>query len=236
MLVNKVIDEIPGVLVLQGLLVDPSFVEKLLKIWVNILQVKAMVGIPPHMADVLEIGWHSNVLFFELSLYSLFPPLPCLIPPVCLDCLQGRHPYIFHSTISNSVPNPMFGGTIRVPRVATLLPPAVLSPLPPLPSLTQLSFHSLLENFSLSFISKVETNLGIVTLKGVEVWPWGLVPELIVDLLVKYQDSPVHIIHPDEVGPPQVILYEADDTTGSFIPPVVMPRPLTPVDLSHSGG
>ena len=60
-------------------------------------------------------------------------------------------------------------------------------------------------------------------------------PELVVDLLVKHQDSPVHVIHPDEVGPSQVIFNEADDTTCPLVPPVVMPRPLTPVHLGYSG-
>ena len=36
MLVNEVIDEVPGILVLQGLLVNTSLVEKLFEIWVHI--------------------------------------------------------------------------------------------------------------------------------------------------------------------------------------------------------
>ena len=49
-----------------------------------------------------------------------------------------------------------------------------------------------------------------------------VLPELIVDLLVKNENHSVHVIHANEVGPPQVVLDEADHTTGPFVPPVVV--------------
>ena len=71
MLVNEVVDKVPGVLVLQGFLIYSSFVEKLLQIWINIFQIKAMVWIPANVADVLEIAGHANVFLLELPLFHL---------------------------------------------------------------------------------------------------------------------------------------------------------------------
>ena len=59
-------------------------------------------------------------------------------------------------------------------------------------------------------------------------------PELVVDLLIKNKDSSIHIINPDKIGSPQIVLDKADDPTGPLVPPVVVSWPLTPVDLSHS--
>ena len=70
-LVNEVVDEVPGVLVLQGSLVHSSLVEKLLQIRINIFQVKSVVRVPANMADVLEVGGKSNIFFFYLSLSRL---------------------------------------------------------------------------------------------------------------------------------------------------------------------
>ena len=71
MLVNEVVDEVPGVLVLQGSLVHSSLVEKLLQIGINIFQVKSVVGVPADMTDVLEVGWKSNIFLLYLSFSSL---------------------------------------------------------------------------------------------------------------------------------------------------------------------
>ena len=56
MLVNKVIDEISCVFVLQSFLINPSLVEKLFQVGVNIFQIKSMIGIPSDVADMLEVG------------------------------------------------------------------------------------------------------------------------------------------------------------------------------------
>ena len=56
MLVNKVIDEISCVFVLQSFLINPSLVKKLFQVGVNIFQIKSMIGIPSDVADMLEVG------------------------------------------------------------------------------------------------------------------------------------------------------------------------------------
>ena len=65
MFVNEVVNEVPGVFVLKRLLVDTCLVEELLQIWVDILEVKTMVGVPANVTDVLEICWHANVLLVQ---------------------------------------------------------------------------------------------------------------------------------------------------------------------------
>ena len=64
----------------------------------------------------------------------------------------------------------------------------------------------------------------------------SILPKLIVDLLIKNKDHSVHVIHTNEVRPPQVVLDKADHPTGSLVPSVVVRRPLAPVDLGHGGG
>ena len=56
MLVNKVINKISRVFVLQSLLINSCFVEKLFQVRVNIFQIKTMIGIPSYMTDVLKVG------------------------------------------------------------------------------------------------------------------------------------------------------------------------------------
>ena len=60
-----------------------------------------------------------------------------------------------------------------------------------------------------------------------------LSPELVVDFLVEHKNHPVHVIHTDEVRAPEIVLDEADNSTGSLVPSVVMRRTLTSIDLSH---
>jgi len=79
MFVDEVINEVPGVFVLKRLLVDTCFLEELLQIWVDILQVKTMIGIPANVTDVLEICWHANVFLVQPLLASLVKPALVLV-------------------------------------------------------------------------------------------------------------------------------------------------------------
>ena len=65
MFVDEVINEISGVFVLQRFLVDTCLLEELLEIWVDILQVKTMIGVPANVTDVLEIGRHANIFLVQ---------------------------------------------------------------------------------------------------------------------------------------------------------------------------
>ena len=65
MFVDEVINEISGVFVLQRFLVDTCLLEELLEIWVDILQVKTMIGVPANVTDVLEICRHANVFLVQ---------------------------------------------------------------------------------------------------------------------------------------------------------------------------
>ena len=91
--------------------------------------------------------------------------------------------------------------------------------------------HRLPENVRLPLICKVETDLSIVPLKGVEVGSGRLVLELVVDLLVKDECLSVHVKDPDVVGSLEVILDKADHATGPFVPSVTVTWPLTSVHL-----
>ena len=177
MLVNEVVDEVPGVLVLQGFLIYSSFVEKLLQIWINIFQIKAMVWIPANVADVLEIAGHANVFLLELPLLHLLARLTSLVPSVDLHGLKRSHTDTFNTSIPTpAVLNGMLGSSVAVDPVAILLLPAGLPALPSVSPLGQLGLHGLLEDLCFCLISKVEPNLGIISLESVEVRAWCLVP------------------------------------------------------------
>ena len=42
---------------------------------------------------------------------------------------------------------------------------------------------------------------------------------LVVNLLIEYDDPPVHVKNSDEVGPPKVVLDEAGRAARSHVPP-----------------
>ena len=65
MFVDEVINEITGVFVLKGFLIDTRLLEELLEIRVDVLQVKAMIGVPANVTDVLEVGRHSNIFLVQ---------------------------------------------------------------------------------------------------------------------------------------------------------------------------
>ena len=92
--------------------------------------------------------------------------------------------------------------------------------------------HRLPENVGLSLVGKVEPDLSVVPLEGVEVRSWRLVLELVVDLLVKHQHLFVHVKDPDVVGPLEVVLDKANNATGPLVPSVTVTGPLTPVNLN----
>ena len=95
--------------------------------------------------------------------------------------------------------------------------------------------HRLPKNISLPLVGKVETDLSVVPLKGVEVRSGRLVLELVVDLLVKDHCLSVHVKDPDVVGSLEIVLDEADHTTGPFVPSITVTRPLTSVHLIFGG-
>ena len=97
-----------------------------------------MVGVPPNMTNMLEVGGHANVLLLELPLVPLLAPLPSLVSPIDLHSLE-RSSHTLHSTFScPTIGHPMLGSSIAVAGVGPLLLPAGLPPLPPIPSLVQL--------------------------------------------------------------------------------------------------
>ena len=142
MFVYEVIDEVPRILVLQGLFVDTSFVEKLFKIRIHIFQVKTVVRIPPNMADMLKICGHANVFLLQLLLVHFLTSLTPLISPIDLNRLEWCHTTTFPTYIPSypSILYTMLGSTITsaMVQMSSLLFPACLSSLPSLPPLSQL--------------------------------------------------------------------------------------------------
>ena len=102
-----------------------------------------------------------------------------------------------------------------------------------------------MENLCFSFVSEVESDLGIISLECVEVGSWCFVPELelhhsavgfhllelVVDLLVKHQRLSVHVENSDVVRSFQVVLDETDHSTGPFVPSVTVAWTLASVHL-----
>jgi len=74
MFVDEIINEVAGVLVLERFLIHACLLEELLEVRVDVLQVKAMIGVPANVTDVLEVGGHSNVFFVQPFLPSLVEP------------------------------------------------------------------------------------------------------------------------------------------------------------------
>ena len=74
MFVNEVVDEFPCVVVQKSGLVYSGPLEELLEIGVNIFEIESMVRIPAYMADVLEVGRHSNVVLCQFLLVPLLTP------------------------------------------------------------------------------------------------------------------------------------------------------------------
>ena len=60
--------------------------------------------------------------------------------------------------------------------VALVLSPGCLPLLPSHLSLRQLGLDSLVENLGFRFISKIQTDLGVISFKCVKVWSRSLVP------------------------------------------------------------
>ena len=71
MFVDEIIDEVAGVLVLERFLIHACLLEELLEVRVDVLQVKAMIGVPANVTDVLEVGGHSNVFFVQPRKYTM---------------------------------------------------------------------------------------------------------------------------------------------------------------------
>ena len=55
-LVNEIINEVSSVFILESFLINSCLLEESLQIWINIVQIKSMVGIPSYVTDVLEVG------------------------------------------------------------------------------------------------------------------------------------------------------------------------------------
>ena len=55
-LVNEIINEVSSVFILESFLINSCLLEESLQVWINIVKIKSMVGIPSYVTDVLEVG------------------------------------------------------------------------------------------------------------------------------------------------------------------------------------
>ena len=55
-LVNEIINEVSSVFILESSLINSCLLEESLQVWINIVKIKSMVGIPSYVTDVLEVG------------------------------------------------------------------------------------------------------------------------------------------------------------------------------------
>jgi len=158
MFVDEVVNEITGVFVLKCFLIDTCLLEKLLEIRVDVLQVKAVIGVPANVTDVLEVGRHSNIFLVQ-------PFLPSFVYPALVLVLGDAR--LQSGAPTQTIQGLGWGNTCSV---ALLLLFFVRLPLlPSLFSLQQLLLNRLPENVGLPLVGKVETDLSVVPLKGVEV-------------------------------------------------------------------
>ena len=79
----------------------------------------------------------------------------------------------------------------------------------------------LLKVFSLSFVSKVEADLPIISLESVKVGPRSFVAELVVNFLIEHNNSAIHVEDPNEVGSSRIVLDEASNSATTFVPPKI---------------
>ena len=143
-----------------------------LQIWINIVEIEPVIGIPPDMTDVLEISWESNVFFLDLPLVTLLG---------CWSVGAGTKQRILTTstrvcTGSDSTIDNAIGGGHRTIAVVVVLPPGCLSPLSSHLPLRKLRVDSCLECCSFILISKVQTNLRLISFKCVKIWPGSFVP------------------------------------------------------------
>ena len=55
-LVNEIINEVSSVFILESSLINSCLLEESLQVWINIVKIKSMVGVPSYVTDVLEVG------------------------------------------------------------------------------------------------------------------------------------------------------------------------------------
>ena len=77
---NKLVNKISRVFVLQLSLTDSGPGEELLQFGVHVFEVEASVRVPADVADVLEVGGQTDVLFLQLALLTLLAPLAEVAP------------------------------------------------------------------------------------------------------------------------------------------------------------
>ena len=65
--VDKVVDKVPRLLVLQLRLRHARLGEEFVQLGVDVLQVEALVRVPAHVADVLEVGGQRDVFLPQLN-------------------------------------------------------------------------------------------------------------------------------------------------------------------------
>jgi len=258
-LVDEVVDEIPGVLVLQFPLPDSGFGEKLFEFGVFHGNVESLVGIPSHVADVFEVGRQTDILLLQLGLLFLLAAaavgvscgLLLLVVLVCrhvgrVGCGRRRRGLPSNGPRRPRLPRRLRGqmgaplciGDRRLPQRLDAAVGSFLSGHPallPQPPFSQLVLNDLVEVDRLVVVREIESNLSVICLEGVEIRPWRLVLELVIDFLVKDQGAPVHVHHADVVRAPGVVLDQAGHPAATLVPSRVRRR-LRPVDLDDGGG
>ena len=55
-LVNEIINEVSSVFILESFLINSCLLEESLQVWINIVKIKSMVGVPSYVTDMLEVG------------------------------------------------------------------------------------------------------------------------------------------------------------------------------------
>ena len=77
---NKLVNKISRVFVLQLSFADSGPGEELLQFGIDVFEVEAAVRVPADVADVLEVGGQTDVLFLQLALLTLLAPLAEVAP------------------------------------------------------------------------------------------------------------------------------------------------------------
>lgn len=219
-LLYKVIDEVDSLLVDLHIIVDTHALEQSLHVWVQVVHIKTLVGIPANMADVSEVRGSTDVLLGKLLLLVFV-----LVFTLALgDCVLTTR--LVQVNVHGCRGRGRFvdgGRGRRHPSLAVVIvaDASLLGFLlfhPPLVPLHEFLFDGILEPDSFILAGEIQAGLEIISFKCVEVISGCLVSELVVDFLFPYHLTFPDVENSNKVGVLEVVLDKADHTTIALCP------------------
>lgn len=210
LLLDEVVDDLGGLLVLQLGLGDAAHVEQVLQLRVQVVHIKACVWVPSHVPNVLEVAGRADV---GLGQPLLLPALVLLLSPG-----EGGVHQVVHLRVAEALEADLgvldvycgHGKRRTVRRVAPLLSFPLSSP----HELKQVAAETL----RLLLTGKVQTHLARISSKCDEIRFGEVGVEVVVELLFKHDFTILEVKDPDEVGPHGVVFHQTGDAAAPLAP------------------